>query len=234
MDNKLESIITRMVGKSWFFYSSHLFCIHWWTFLSKGTKLSLAYIIFFKNIDLFIWLSQVFLASRSSAVSYRHVNSLAALLSSPTRGQTPVLHIARQILNHWTTRKSLIYITFMEVVGTLSCYLWCKLCVHAQSCPTLCNSMDCSLPGSFVHRIFQARILEWVAISYSTDISYFHLYLIYNNLIKACEIRSAIRNIKIVGMWVLASPFFFFFNYSTTVYMISLISAAYYPGEQIL
>ena len=100
----------------------------------------------------------------------------------------------------------------MEVVGTLSCYLWCKLCVHAQSCPTLCNSMDCSPPGSFVHRIFQARILEWVAISYSTDISYFHSYLIYNNLIKACEIRSAIRNIKIVGMWVLASPFFFFFT----------------------
>ena len=37
----------------------------------------------------------------------------------------------------------------------------------AQSCPTLCNSMDCSLPGSSVHGIFQARILEWVAISFS-------------------------------------------------------------------
>ena len=37
----------------------------------------------------------------------------------------------------------------------------------AQSCPTLCNPMDCSLPGSFVHGIFQARILEWVAISFS-------------------------------------------------------------------
>ena len=30
-------------------------------------------------------------------------------------------------------------------------------CVHTQSCPTLCNSMDCSLPGSSVHGIFQAR-----------------------------------------------------------------------------
>ena len=30
----------------------------------------------------------------------------------------------------------------------------------AQSCPTLCNPMDCSLPGSSVHGIFQARILE--------------------------------------------------------------------------
>ena len=37
----------------------------------------------------------------------------------------------------------------------------------AQSCPTLCYPMDCSLPGSSVHGIFQARVLEWVAISFS-------------------------------------------------------------------
>ena len=37
----------------------------------------------------------------------------------------------------------------------------------AQSCPTLSNPMDCSLPGSSVHGIFQARVLEWVAISFS-------------------------------------------------------------------
>ena len=36
----------------------------------------------------------------------------------------------------------------------------------AQSCPTLCEPMDCSLPGSSVHGTFQARILEWVAISF--------------------------------------------------------------------
>ena len=36
-----------------------------------------------------------------------------------------------------------------------------------QSCPTLCNPMDCSLPGSSVHGIFQARVLEWVAIAFS-------------------------------------------------------------------
>ena len=34
-----------------------------------------------------------------------------------------------------------------------------------QSCPTLCDSMDCSLPGFSVHRIFQARVLEWGAIA---------------------------------------------------------------------
>ena len=38
-----------------------------------------------------------------------------------------------------------------------------------QSCPTLCNPMDCSLPGSSVHGIFQARILEWGAIAFSVN-----------------------------------------------------------------
>ena len=37
----------------------------------------------------------------------------------------------------------------------------------AQSCPTLCDPMHCSLPGSSAHGIFQAGILEWVAISFS-------------------------------------------------------------------
>ena len=36
-----------------------------------------------------------------------------------------------------------------------------------QSCPTLCDPMDCSLPGSSVHGIFQARVLEWGAIAFS-------------------------------------------------------------------
>ena len=38
----------------------------------------------------------------------------------------------------------------------------------AQSCPTLSDPMDCSLPGSFIHGIFQARVLEWGAIAFST------------------------------------------------------------------
>ena len=37
----------------------------------------------------------------------------------------------------------------------------------AQSRPTLCDPVDCSLPGSSIHEIFQARILKWVAISFS-------------------------------------------------------------------
>ena len=37
----------------------------------------------------------------------------------------------------------------------------------AQSCPTLWDPIDCNPPGSFVHRIFQAAVLEWVAIAFS-------------------------------------------------------------------
>ena len=38
----------------------------------------------------------------------------------------------------------------------------------AQLCLTLSNPMDCSLPGSSIHGIFQARVLEWIAIAFST------------------------------------------------------------------
>ena len=51
----------------------------------------------------------------------------------------------------------------------LSLLNWIKV---AQSCPTLCDPMDCSLPGSSVHGIFQVIVLEWIAISYSSGSSW--------------------------------------------------------------
>ena len=39
----------------------------------------------------------------------------------------------------------------------------------AQWCPTLSDPMDCSLSGSSIHGIFQARVLEWIAIDFSDD-----------------------------------------------------------------
>ena len=45
------------------------------------------------------------------------------------------------------------------------------LCLVAQSCPTLCDSMNCSLPGSSVHGILQARTLEWDAMPSSSGSS---------------------------------------------------------------
>ena len=49
----------------------------------------------------------------------------------------------------------------------------------AQSCLTLCNPMDCSLPGSSIHGVFQARILEWGAIAFSASIV---RYVLFSNL----------------------------------------------------
>ena len=43
-----------------------------------------------------------------------------------------------------------------------------------QSCPTLSDPMDCSLPGSSIHGIFQATVLEWVAIAFSARIAQMH------------------------------------------------------------
>ena len=46
-----------------------------------------------------------------------------------------------------------------------------------QSCPTLSDPMDCSRPGSSVHGIFQARVLEWVAIAFSDVCVYLNVNL---------------------------------------------------------
>ena len=48
------------------------------------------------------------------------------------------------------------------------CFLYAK---SLQSCPTLCNPVNCSPPGSSVHGIFQPRMLEWVAMPFSTGSS---------------------------------------------------------------
>ena len=56
----------------------------------------------------------------------------------------------------------------------------------AQSCPTLFDPMDCRPPGSSIHGIFQARILEWVAISFS--------------LVSAlCSLEAKIRMVRVVA-----------------------------------
>ena len=51
----------------------------------------------------------------------------------------------------------------------------------AQSCPTLWDPMDCSLPGSSIHGIFLARVLEWGAIAFSKGIVTFKFYWIRNH-----------------------------------------------------
>jgi len=57
----------------------------------------------------------------------------------------------------------------------------------AQSCPTLSDSMDCSPPGSSIHGIFQARVLEWGAIAFSLSLSLsLSLYIYMYTYIRIC------------------------------------------------
>ena len=60
-----------------------------------------------------------------------------------------------------------IYCIAQGMLLNALCVCVCVCMLVAQSCPTLCNPMDCSLPGSSVHEILETRILEWVAISFS-------------------------------------------------------------------
>ena len=56
---------------------------------------------------------------------------------------------------------------FFTISATWEAHSKCEWVMVTQSCPILCYPMDCSLPGSSVHGILQARILELVAISFS-------------------------------------------------------------------
>ena len=69
--------------------------------------------------------------------------------------------------------KEYIYVYHFAIWQKLTqyCKATMKWSEFAQSCPSLWDPIDCSLPGSSVHGIFQARILEWVAISFSNNSS---------------------------------------------------------------
>ena len=74
-----------------------------------------------------------------------------------------------------------------------------------QSCPTLCDPVDCSLPGSSVHGIFQARILEWVAISFSRRSSWPMDWTRVTRIVGRCFIIWATREVPLIGKSTLKS-----------------------------
>ena len=90
------------------------------------------------------------------------------------------------------------------------------------SCSVMCltpsNPMDCSPPGSSIHGIFQARVLEWVAIAFSKNIILhyiFHLVLSYNALIRKIKIKDNFDQ-WIIRTWNTA-PYKIFLISHTTV-----------------
>ena len=77
----------------------------------------------------------------------------------------------------------------------------------AQSCPTLSDPMDCSLPGSSVHGIFQARVLEWGAIVFS------HTYGEYLLHIIRCRFQCVFLKYTVLYILFRSSIFLPFFAY---------------------
>ena len=67
-----------------------------------------------------------------------------------------------------------------------------------QSCPTLCDPMDCSLPGSPVHGIFQARVLEWGAIAFSKECSNYCTIALISH---ASKVMLKILQPRLCNMW---------------------------------
>ena len=83
-----------------------------------------------------------------------------------------------QLQIYWNLLYTVFYLPLFNKIGKVShgmitfgksCTWWGRQSEGevAQSCPTLYDPMDCSLSGSSVHGIFQARVLEWIAISFS-------------------------------------------------------------------
>ena len=64
----------------------------------------------------------------------------------------------------------LIYVYYGHIHILMYIGVYVRVCSVSKSCLTLCDSMHCSLPGSSVHGISQARILEWVAVAPPGDL----------------------------------------------------------------
>ena len=83
----------------------------------------------------------------------------------------------------------------------------------AQSCPTLSDPMDCSLPGSSIHGIFQARVLEWGAIAFSVYCLYYRIFFFhkrnFQNYKSICMYQSSLTP-KASEKWYSVCSFHYF------------------------
>ena len=107
--------------------------------------------------------------------------------SSQSRDETHVSFTGRQILYHWAPREAHIWCyrdckngpsppclpASTPFALILCCFFYLDIVkVKSLSHVWLCDPMDCSPPGSSIHGIFKARVLEWIAISFSRGSSW--------------------------------------------------------------
>ena len=126
--------------------------------------------LLFRSIPLwivYIYPSFIFLTNLSSCLCIIDINSFSVIKWYKNLFPFCTFHFVFLMFSSinlecfFKKLTSLDYFFFIYHVGC------CHFCLVVKSSLTLCDAMDCSLPGSSVHGILQARILEWVAISFS-------------------------------------------------------------------
>ena len=157
----------------------------------------------------------------------------------PTQGSNPGLLHGRWILHHLSHQRSpstyllgksrtsdLRPLTFTFFSLTCSAAAAAK---SLQSCPTLCDPMDCSLPGSSTHGIFQARVLEWGAIAFSDcSASAVHLITLYPPLNSPLSVRcSTFYTFSILPSLVLPC-YYMGFSYGKNFFFLNLPNISRY------
>ena len=123
----------------------------------------------------------------------------------PTQGSNPGLLHCRRILYQLSHRGAHLRSTLLLKVSicltsppdsvTLPFLSSCCCCLVGMLCPTLCNPMDCSSPGASVHEISQARILEWVAVSFSYSL-FINFKISFLSYMPCLDIPSLPQNYK--------------------------------------
>ena len=106
-----------------------------------------------------------------SSTDYNQEQNIECVPSIKVDSKSKVVEIIIQdhgVRHHWVTTHILPQRMYGNIYFTHTLTNSVCVCVRAQLCLILYDPMDCSLPGTSVHGIFQARILEWFAISYST------------------------------------------------------------------
>ena len=148
--------------------------------------------------------------------------------SSQPGDRTHIPWIDRQIIYHGGTREALtVHYILIIWVSSDTIVKGCAVCAVsegsswsnremtpwsevkwsgvAQSCPTLCNPMDCSPAGSSIHGIFQARVLDWVAISFPRGSSWPRDQTLVSRIagrrFTVWATREAQYNLKKVALW---------------------------------